>query len=124
MKNKFKYQFDSSLGILFKYYYGLVEIKDITSSWEYAFENNLIPKETKGFILDYRNSNLKIKVGEHTEIANFYKKHLEFFGDFKIAIVTENPKDIVIPMLVETKDDGYTSKPFTTIESAIGWVLS
>ncbi|TDN97735.1 hypothetical protein [Sunxiuqinia elliptica] len=124
MSEKFKYQFDSSLGILFKYYYGLISIKDIESSWEYAFENGLIPKETKGFILDYRKSNFNIKIDEHTVIAEFYKKHLDVFGNFKIAILTEEYRDIVIPILVKTKDEGYSSRPFSTLEAAIEWVLS
>lgn len=124
MDKKFKYRFDSSLGILFKYYYGLINIKDIESSWEYAFENGLIPKETKGFILDYRNSNFNIRIQEYTAISDFYKKHLDIFGNFKIAILTEEPRDIVIPMLVKTEDEGYSSRPFSTLESAIEWVLS
>jgi hypothetical protein len=124
MKKKFKYQFNNSLGILFKYYYGLITIEDIESSWEYAFKNDLIPKDVKGFILDYRNSNFNIKIEKFNEIANFYKKHLEVFGNLKIAIITEDPKDIVIPILVETKDEGYSSRPFSTLESAIDWVLS
>ncbi len=124
MENKFKYQFDSLTGILFKYYYGFINIEDIVSSWEYAFANNLISKETKGLILDYRNSTFNIKIEEHTKIADFYKKHLDIFGNFKIAILTEEPRDIVIPMLVKTKDEGYSSRPFSTLESAIAWVLS
>ncbi len=124
MGEKFKYQFDSSIGILFKYYYESTNIEDIKSSWEYAFANNLIPKETKGFILDYRNSNFNIKINEHRAISEFYKKHLDIFGNLKIAVLTEEPKDIVIPILVQIDDDGYISRPFSTLESAIGWVLS
>ncbi len=124
MDNKFKYRFDSLTGILFKYYFGLINIDDIVSSWEYAFTNNLIPEETKGFVLDYRNSNLNIKVEEHKDIVEFYKNHLEIFGNLKIAILTENSKDIVIPILVQNNDDGYFSKPFSTLESAIDWVLN
>ncbi|MCK3684091.1 hypothetical protein [Maribellus sp. YY47] len=123
MDKKFEYQFDSSLGILFKCYYGLIDIEDIVSSWEYAFENNLIPKQGKGFVLDYRNSNFNIKIEEYTAIVDFYKKHLDIFGGFKIAIITEEARDIVIPILVETKDDGYSSKPFSTLEAATKWVL-
>lgn len=124
MEEKFKYHFNSSLGILFKTYYGQITIEDITSSWEYAFKKDLIPKETKGFIMDYRNSNFNIKTDRFSEIADFYKKHLDVFGNFKIAILTDDPRDIVIPMLVESKDDGYSSRPFSTVEAAISWVLN
>ncbi len=124
MEKNFKYHFDSSRGLLFKFYYGLITIKDIESSWEYAFENGLIPKEVKGFILDYRKSNFDVKIDEYRAIPNFYQKHIDIFGGLKIAILTEDPKDIVVPILVEMEDEGYFSKPFTTLESAIRWVLS
>jgi hypothetical protein len=124
MEKNFKYHFDSSLGILFKYYYGATTIRDIESSWEYAFKNGLIPREVKGFILDYRKSTFDVKIDEYMAIPNFYQKHIDIFGDLKIAILTEDPKDIVVPILVELEDEGYLSKPFTTLESAIKWVLS
>ena len=124
MEEKFKYHFNSSLGILFKTYYGLITIEDIESSWNYAFKNDLIPKKIKGFILDYRNSNFNIRTDRYTAIADFYKKHIDVFGNFKIAILTAEPRDIVIPILVESLDEGYSSRPFSTIEAAIDWVLS
>jgi isocitrate dehydrogenase len=124
MEEKINYRFDHSNGILYKYYQGNITIEDISSSWEYAIENKLIPKETKGFILDYRKATFKIKITEYQLIADFYKNHLEVFGHHKIAILVENPKDVVIPILVESKDDGYSSRPFNTLNAAIGWVLS
>lgn len=124
MEGKYKYHFNSTLGILFKTYYGLISIEDIESSWEDAFKNDVIPKENKGFVLDYRESSFNINPNQFSAIADFYKKHIDQFGNRKIAILTESPKDIVIPMLVETKDEGYSSKPFSTLQAAIDWVLS
>ncbi|MBN2349523.1 MAG: hypothetical protein JXJ22_11820 [Bacteroidales bacterium] len=124
MNKKFHYEFDPATGILFKYYYGVISIEDLSSSWEYAFEKKLIPKEVKGFILDYRKATFNIKANEYKEIPKFYKKHIDIFRNFKIAIITQDPKDVVIPMLVKTEDDGYFSRPFSTIEAAVEWVLS
>lgn len=124
MEKKFKYSFSNSTKILTKTYFGSITIEDIESSWEYAFKNDLIQKEKKGFILDYRNSSFKINIREYRAISDFYKKHIDIFGNYKIAIVTEQPSDIVIPLLVETQDEGYNSKAFSTLESAINWVLS
>lgn len=58
MEGKYKYHFNSTFGILYKTYYGLISIEDIESSWEDAFKNEVIPKENKGFVLDYRVSSL------------------------------------------------------------------
>ena len=124
MEEKITYRLDQSNGILFKYYRGDITIEDISSSWEHAIENQSIPKETKGFILDYTKATFKIKFNEYHLIADFYKNHLDVFSNQKIAIVIDNPSDIVIPILVESEDDGYTSRPFNTIDAAIAWVLS
>ncbi len=124
MSKKFSYQFDPSSGILYKYYVGKISILDITASWEYAFAKQLVPKNVRGVILDYKAATFDIKIDEHTQIADFYEDHLEVFGGLKIAIITDNPKDIIIPSLVETKSNGYLSKPFSTLEAAINWVLN
>ena len=123
MKEKYKYVYDNSTNILYKYYYGSITLEDIFSSWDYAISNNLIPENTRGFILDYRNANFEFNLKEYTKIADYYKNHIEVFGNHKIAIITQNPKDVVVPALVESKDDGYFSKPFYTHEAAIRWVL-
>ena len=54
MKDFYKYELNSELNILYKYYYGPISLDDIFSSWENAFDNNIIPKDIKGFILDFR----------------------------------------------------------------------
>jgi hypothetical protein len=124
MTANFTYEFDHETLILYKFYFGPIALEDIELSWLYAFENKMIPKETKGFILDYRKASFKIQIKDHVKIANFFREHLDVFGGLKIAIITEEPKDVVIPVMLKTKDDGYSSKPFCTREAAVKWVLS
>lgn len=123
MDKNFTFQFSNSLGIFFKYYYGDITLEDIKNSWEYIIHNQAIPEETKGFILDYRGAVLNIPPIQSAEIANFYKSHLEIFGGLKIAILTDKPKNVVISVLVESKNEGYQSRPFSTMQAAIAWVL-
>ncbi len=123
-ETKFSYYFDEGRGILFKAYYGAITIDYIISSWEFAFREGLIPEIKCGFVLDYRKARLDVVPGRHVEIAAFYKRHIEVFGGYRIAIVTEEPKDIVIPVLVEMHDEGYHSRPFSTMEAAVSWVLA
>ena len=124
MKRKFEYNFDESNGVMYKRYFGPITLEDISSSWLFAFENNLIPKNVTGFILDYSNAIFNIDIGTHNKIAEFYKDHLKVFGGKKIAIVATIPKNVVVPILVKTKDEGYSSEPFSTFEAALSWVLS
>jgi hypothetical protein len=124
MEEKVKYNYDRSTGILYKYYFGSITIEDISSSWDYAIANNIIPANTKGFILDYTNANFDIELDEVDKIPEYYRQHLDIFGNKKIAVITQTSKDIVFPILVEKKDSGYSSRPFYTLEAAIEWVLS
>ena len=124
MQNKAKYQFDDSTGIMYKYYFGTITLDDIFSSWDEAISKKIIPGNVKGFILDYTKANFNIEVSEVDKIPEYYKKHLEIFGNKKIAIITQTPEDIVFPILVEKKDSGYSSHPFYTHEAALEWVLS
>lgn len=124
MKDICKYEFYPELNILFKTYFGMISINDISSSWETAIADKTVHNEMKGIIIDYRKGNFNISVWEHTEIANFYKAHLDVFGGLKIAIITTEAKDIVIPIMLKTKDDGYVSNVFSTVEAAVNWVLS
>ena len=124
MGDKIKYRFDESTGIMYKYYSGTITLNDIISSWDDAISEKIIPENTKGFILDYTKANLDIEVDKANEVANYYRRHLDIFRGKKIAIITQTPSDIVIPIMVEKKDSGYSSHPFYTLEAAIDWVLS
>ena len=105
MEEKFKYIFDRIRGILYKYYYGSITFDDIFSSW------------------DYRNASLENLLKEYWRIPDYYQKHIDIFGNKRIAVITQKPKDTVVPALVETKDEGYLSRPFYSMDAAIEWVL-
>ena len=124
MKEKFEYRFDKSTRILYKTYHGSITLDDIFKSWDEVILKGLVPKETVGFILDYRGANFNIQIKEYTRIPDYYKQHLDIFGGLRIAIVTTSRKDIIIPTLVEFEDEGYYSRPFYTIDAAVNWVLS
>jgi hypothetical protein len=122
MRRYFTYEFDSKKRILYKYYFGVITAEDIKSSWEYAFERGLIPDRMEGFIIDYRRAQMNIKRGEEKEISEFYKEHIEIFGNYKIAVITEKPEEIVVPVLVEAGNEGFFSRPFSTMEGARTWM--
>lgn len=121
--SKFKFEFNSAIGIMYKYYFGEISFQDIVSSWEYAIKNNLIPKENKGFLVDFTKANLTSYVSEYQLISDFFNSHPEIFGHKKIAVITVNPRDIVVPFLIKHKKNEFATKPFSTIEAAIKWIL-
>ncbi|MFB6341107.1 hypothetical protein ACE1ET_05275 [Saccharicrinis sp. FJH62] len=109
--------------IFYKRYSGTVQLENIFESWQNIFRKGLIPEDVTGFILDYRSAHLKINLNEYHQIPEFYKDNLEFFYEKKIAILTNNPHDVVVTTLVKTMDDGYQSKPFSTEEAALKWIF-
>jgi hypothetical protein len=123
MKDFYKYELNAKLKILYKYYYGPITLEDIFSSWEHAFNNNIIPGDVKGFILDFRKSTFDFKADRFLDISNFYKEHIDVFRGTKIGLISVVPKDVVIPILFTTKDKGYTSAAFSTDQAATDWIL-
>ena len=122
MKEFYSYYYDAESEIMYKSYFGEITIKDIESSWEAAFNQKLIPKNTDKFILDYRKATMRVKSTEHSSIADFYKKHPNVFKDARIAVISGIPRNTVISILVHEKDEGYQSFPFNNLEDALKWI--
>ncbi len=122
MENGAKFDFDLQNRILFKYYYGDIWMETIINTWKEALAEEIIPNNTVGFIIDYRKANICFNPERHAEVPDFYQANLDVFGNKRIAFVTDNPRDIVYPILFQSKDRGYTSQPFSTMEAAIRWV--
>ncbi|MFC0877568.1 hypothetical protein ACE01N_13285 [Saccharicrinis sp. FJH2] len=110
--------------IFYKRYSGTVQLENIFESWQNIFRKSLIPEDVKGFILDYRLAHFAFNLNEYHQIPEFYKDNLEYFYEKKIAILTNNPHDVVVTTLVKTMDDGYQSKPFSSEEAALHWILN
>ncbi len=117
-----KVKYDYKDGIVFKQYFGLITVKDITETWLTAMKQNLFPDNSFGFILDYRNARFDIEPGRHVEISEFYQQHPNLFFGKRVAIITVRPEDVVYPLLIQGYDNGYESMPFSTVDAAIRWV--
>lgn len=110
--------------ILYKRYYGLISLENIMQSWLKAMNENLIPQDALGFVLDYRKAHFNFDPRRHTELTDFYREHSKVFSNRRIAFVTVSPDDIVYPILIQTQDNGFESRPFSTMEAATDWVSS
>lgn len=124
MNTLFEYEYDEFSGILYINFCGEVTVSDICSAWEYVFENNLITSKVKGFILDHRNATLNFNTSDYQEVACFYRENKVIFRNLKIGTITEDPKGVVIAILIESEVVGFPIKPFSTVGGAVNWVLS
>lgn len=120
----YRYEFNETLKIMYKYYFGDVTLDLITSSWDWAIQNQIIPSGAVGFLLDYKQANFQVPIAELPGISDYYRAHPELFHNKRIAVVTENPKDVVVPILVSEKDFGYQSRPFSTVKAGVSWILN
>jgi hypothetical protein len=120
---KFEFSFDYSRMIFYKYYSGDVSYNDFESSWLYIIENQIIPNNVRGILLDYREALIKSPIDEAYKISSFFSGNVSIFKNKKIAFVTSTPEQIVLPVLVREFDSNYQSRPFSTIEAAEHWIL-
>ena len=121
---KVEYYYDSVTRIFYKSYFGNITFKDIVGSWEYAIRENLIPAETIGFILDYRGVGLNLEIKDAGSITGFYDQHLDIFANKKIALVMENPDQVISPILAQIKGTRYFPRAFASKGPAVVWVQS
>ena len=123
MHNSIKFKYNLENSIFYKYYLGEIYLNDVINSWNEIINNNSIPKNCKGFIVDLSKSTIKMSIQESTGISEYYKSQLELFGGKKIAYITNNPIQTVYSMLVEKKDKGYQTKTFNSIDASEEWIL-
>ncbi|MDA3928020.1 MAG: hypothetical protein PF541_03620 [Prolixibacteraceae bacterium] len=105
-------------------YIGILSIKDIEKYWKKAIQNNLVHSEIKGFILDCRNAVIEIEEYEAKKLSDFFKKNISLFQFKRFAYLTETPNQIVFPILMQEEDYLYKSRPFSTLEAAVNWLLN
>jgi hypothetical protein len=120
----FAFSFDNSRRIFYKYYSGIVSYNDFESSWLYIIQNQFIPIEARGILLDYREAMVKSPIEEALRISTFFSVNLQIFKNKKIAFVTSTPEQIVLPVLINEYGSSYQSRPFSTIEAAESWISS
>ncbi|ELR71906.1 hypothetical protein C900_02145 [Fulvivirga imtechensis AK7] len=115
-------EFDPQTRIFYKYYSGAIYMEDLIASWEDIIEKGLIPPNTRKFILEYSNGFLVAGPEASTEIAAFYQKHHAIFGGSKVALIMQNPDQVIFPILVNQEQSHVQFKPFYTLEGALEWV--
>lgn len=124
MNNNVIFKYDPELSVMYKIHSGLITIETIKNSWEWAFANKIIPENTKFFLLDYREAIIDFSARKHEDISKYYRSKPEYFAGKKFAIISNNPHNVAISTLVRRSDDGYESRPFSTIEAAIKWLTN
>lgn len=119
----YQFEYDPEKKIVYKRHFGSISKEDIFNSWDHAIAQKLIPLETSGFIVDFRNAHLGIKMMDVKAIPHYFDLHSDIFGGKKMAVIVNTPEEIVFPVVIEHAKKSYFLKPFSTEEAALKWIL-
>lgn len=121
---KIEHRYDSEAKIFYKYFYGDIIFNDIITDWLLLIQKKQLPSGVKRFILDYRKAKLLATAGSAKDIASFYKKHALWFQQSKVALIMQNPDEVIIPILANEECAGLLEfRPFYTLDGALEWVI-
>ncbi len=109
--------------ILVRNFIGIVSAVDIIDSWKYLIQNNLLTETLLGIITNLENCELKMTMDSFKAVIEFMEQ-TEQLTKIKLAVITNNPKQIVFPSYVETKTKEMRVKPFSTINAAVEWIMT
>ena len=109
--------------ILIRNFIGKVGVDEIIDSWEYLIENNLIKETTRGVINNISVCNLVLDMGSFETLITYLKKK-DYLKKIKLAVICNNPKTIIFPVLGESMESDLKIKPFSTVEAAVHWIMN
>lgn len=109
--------------ILIRDFTNKVSVDEIIRSWEYLIENNMINPSIKGVINNIAGCELEMTI-DSFEILIDYLKMKKIFNNIKLAVICDNPKTIIFPILGAIDVKELKIKPFSTFASAENWILN
>ncbi len=109
--------------ILIRDFAGEVHVEEIIESWEHIIKNNLIEDSTQGIINNLSACNLIMDMKSFDILISYLKKQ-ESLSDIKLAVICNDPATIVFPTLGASREKKLQIKPFSTMDSAVAWVLT
>ncbi|MGE0076587.1 MAG: hypothetical protein AB7S48_01880 [Bacteroidales bacterium] len=108
--------------ILIREFTGKVDVHEIIKSWDYLLNNQLITPKTKGVINNLGNCELNMSMEDFAALMDYLKSHPNL-KRLKLAVICDNPKIIIFPIMGEFKQKDLTIKPFTTEKAAVSWIV-
>ncbi len=108
--------------ILVRKVLGRMNLNEVIQSWKELIVKEKLRGDVKGVINDTNASDLDVSIEELEELYSFFRTHLDLFGKIKLAVVTERPRNIILPLYAEKKFPEFKIHAFSTYKSAIAWI--
>jgi len=108
--------------ILVREFLGTVSVNDIIDSWEYLIENKLLTSNLKGVINDLSNCTLNMDMNSFETLMKYLKSN-EILKSLRLAVITNNPHNIVFPIIAELEKKDLEVGTFSTLDASVNWII-
>lgn len=116
------YKDNLDLRILTRIFRGEVTVDDTISSWQHVLDNDLVTENHIGVITDYKGADLQAQRKDLEALKIFFSENINIFKSLKLAQIIDTP-DIANAILFVSEYSEINSQAFSTMGSAIEWVL-
>jgi len=121
MNVKYSYIDCQNSRILLREFKNEISIDDIISSFEEILEKGMLLGNTLGVITDLRGVKVEVNTKVFKKISGFLNSNSEMYK-FKLAALTDSPKQVVLATIANKVSSKLTVKPFSTFEACVKWM--
>ena len=108
--------------ILIRDFADKVSVTDIIHSWDILIEQGMLNSNIKGVINNITGCQLAMDLDSFYTLIDYIKTK-DILRKVKLAVVCNNPKMIIFPILGEAEEKDLHIKPFSTVEAAVEWIM-
>ncbi len=121
MNVKYSYIDCQNNRILLREFENEISIDDVVASLEEILEKDMLSGNTLGIITDLRGVKIEVNPSVFKKISGFLKANPEMYK-FKLAAVTDSPKQVVLVTIASAVSSKLKIKPFSTFEASVKWM--
>ena len=121
MNVKYSYIDCNDSRILLREFKGEVSIDDVIVSFEEILEKEMLSGNTLGLITDLRGVKIEVNPKVFKKISGFLKANPDIYK-YKLAVVTDSPKQVVLATIASKVNSRLKIKPFSTFEASVKWM--
>ncbi|MGZ2369660.1 hypothetical protein ACXR6G_07720 [Ancylomarina sp. YFZ004] len=122
MNVKYSYIDYQKSRILYREFIKEISIDDVIASFEEIIDKDMLADNTCGIITDLRGVKLDISPKVFKKMSAFMKRNPELYK-YKLAAITDSPKQVVLATIVSKLSSKLKVKPFSTYEASVKWMI-
>jgi len=122
MNVKYSYIDCQNSRILLREFKGEISIDDVINSLKEILEKDMLSGDTIGVVTDLRSVKIDVNPRVFKKISGFLKANPEMYK-YKLAAVTDSPKQVVLVTIASKVSSKLKIKPFSTLEASLKWMI-